>query len=1288
MENIVQTIVIFSILLTIHTDVLNNKKKCTLSKIDSNDGIFKLIGFFPITNGFQSDLSTHAIAWSEAMRYEIKESNKLFNNTKMFGYTMYDTCSSHLDIVTEAMMEVLLDKGLEFSDGCICTYQNLPLFFTIGVVGPAISSNTRYVNELLSFEKLAVISYASTSPELGDKKKYPNFYRTTPPDTYQAIFLKDIFLQFDWMYVSVIASDDIYGRYGIQFLKREFTRTKICIGLEETFSVPLIHRELHLIMRKLKLDKMANVIILWGYFFAIKAILKIAQQHGIHNKTWIISEASGRNNWFMSEDNKLPGTFLIIVPDSGRDISFENYFLNLTYNESKENPWLQRFFHTHSVNKTHNTNLTLKDFPSLFDMGNRVGYVQKAVAIYIQAFLQYLADNGSCDVNWKCKIPPIVNHEMFNNLYITPATFKGKRNNTFSFNSDGQIAEAAFDLLLVTKKDWFQLVLHWASTGVLLVKNSSLAENLSKIHAHCSKPCLPGFYPVSSIRKCCWECILCGIDHIKSSENQTSCTECPYNHISNKQHTRCITLKLNRIGYHSTKAYVIYVLTSIGMIMTLPIIFTFIATRHTPVVRSSKLNSSLIQLSIHLLIFIIPYLFLGRDTKTKCICRAYCISTSFVLIIALSISKINHIVSVFNLKYRLTKWEIIKLRTTQLAIVFTCLLIKICLSIALFEFKPVLMKIYKDRLKAELNEKCDIEHYQYQVAYILILEIICGIQAFRGRKLPANYNEAKYVAFAMFTSTLITATGIPLTSSMPNINDQNLTIAIITILANMSILVILYGYKIRIIWFHSELNSVDVFQRERMEKVIIDTEKRLSTVTCISIGSISNRNNLFVQSVIRRQKQSNRKLGVTIQFNNTSFYDNEISADYTDIQENKTSLYDNEISADYTDIQENKTSLYDNEISADYTDIQENKTSLYDNEISADYTDIQENKTSLYDNEISADYTDIQENKTSLYDNEISADYTDIQENKTSLYDNEISADYTDIQENKTSLYDNEISADYTDIQENKTSLYDNEISADYTDIQENKTSLYDNEISADYTDIQENKTSLYDNEISADYTDIQENKTSLYDNEISADYTDIQENKTSLYDNEISADYTDIQENKTSLYDNEISADYTDIQENKTSLYDNEISADYTDIQENKTSLYDNEISADYTDIQENKTSLYDNEISADYTDIQENKTSLYDNEISADYTDIQENKTSLYDNEISADYTDIQENKTSLYDNEISADYTDIQENKTSFYDEEVEMSYNSPQEDYHPKEEELPPIIYKDNYVMCEI
>ena len=52
--------------------------------------------------------------------------------------------------------------------------------------------------------------------------------------------------------------------------------------------------------------------------------------------------------------------------------------------------------------------------------------------------------------------------------------------------------------------------------------------------------------------------------------------------------------------------------------------------------------------------------------------------------------------------------------------------------------------------------------YTANITYVLILGIICGIQCFRGRKIPEEFNEAKYISYATFLSTVAICLSIPI----------------------------------------------------------------------------------------------------------------------------------------------------------------------------------------------------------------------------------------------------------------------------------------------------------------------------------------------------------------------------------------------------------------------------------------------------------------------------------------------------------------------------------------------
>ena len=181
----------------------------------------------------------------------------------------------------------------------------------------------------------------------------------------------------------------------------------------------------------------------------------------------------------------------------------------------------------------------------------------------------------------------------------------------------------------------------------------------------------------------------------------------------------------------------------------------------------------MIQLFSHLVLFVSPIMFIHDDTKVKCTVRTYLIGALFVLIIGTTLVKVVHIVGVFRLKHKLSRFEIRKRKTKKVVLLLTVILIEASIIAIMLNYKPISIIEEIDSSEFTAYKDCNSDvHFIVQVAYILLLQIICGIYAFLGRKLPAKYNEAKYMSFAMFTSTITMVIAIPLAYSIKE-TDRN-----------------------------------------------------------------------------------------------------------------------------------------------------------------------------------------------------------------------------------------------------------------------------------------------------------------------------------------------------------------------------------------------------------------------------------------------------------------------------------------------------------------------------------
>ncbi|XP_047143677.1 extracellular calcium-sensing receptor [Hydra vulgaris] len=782
-------------------------------------GKFTIVGLFPMNCSTSDNINKLTFGWMEALKYTVNEANMFLNNT-IFDYVIYDTLdSSNMEKLSFAVLDALLFNN-NYACNCSIPNRKLKLGNILGFVGPAESSSSIYVNDLISpFEKIPIISYAATSLELEDKTLFPHFFRTIPPDKYQVLFISDVLKRFGWSYISVVALDNSYGRAGVEQLSQVILKKGICIDhyftLPETFDKTKYFE----IIDKL-ITSVAKVVVYWGTFKPLQDLLLVTQSRNLTNHTWLISEGAGKNFWFLEFNKMHKNNIFLVVQTEGIDKAFNEYFLSLTYENASE--WLKVAFQNYGINET-TSDFSLKNISQVFDLSG-VSFVQDAAKVLINALLLYQSnfpsnqnDTEFQTINDRAKFIEYVKKISFSILGNTK---------TFSFDSNQNPQSPAYFELYSADISSFVLAATWSLDNLKITYNETV--KFDQIKSICSLPCNSGEKKIASlINSCCWDCVPCSENTVATFPDE-SCIKCEEenNFFSNLDKSSCVKLKRIYWNFRSNQEIIQQVITiifsSFGVVTALIFIFTFIKMKLTPIVRSSHYELSLVQMTMHLLMFAITFLAFGEESNMKCIIRIYFGGFLHVFIVAILFVKIIRIVKIFekSLQYEtMTPDEKLYLMTkTAILLVFVPSTYITIIFVVHYSRYAVNVSDVQDMTSFTVQKYCDsISFSTIHLCFLLVLSFFCGIPTFKGRNLPCKFNENKCIAYSLFLSSIVWSVMVGIIQSNLSSTNKTFVYCLLKNLTNFLLLVILFFNKIKIIWIHPEQNTREEFHKNRFK---------------------------------------------------------------------------------------------------------------------------------------------------------------------------------------------------------------------------------------------------------------------------------------------------------------------------------------------------------------------------------------------------------------------------------------------------------------------------------------
>ncbi|KAL7873389.1 hypothetical protein AOLI_G00124600 [Acnodon oligacanthus] len=738
-----------------------------------NPGDVVIGGLFPIHNKVIENNTVKPTAWmcdlasidmevmlySQAMIYTIERINNssLLPEVKL-GYEIYDTCSS---VSTALRASLNLMKGEPPDEKCLVSHDDLNNTVK-AVIGERSSEVSVAVARLLALPLMTQISYASTSELLSSRSKFPSFFRTVPSDEHQTNAIAQLVHKLNFVPVGVIGSEDEYGKYGAERLTDDFQKYNICVEFKVILPADFSQNSTFTELENTLANTRAEAIVLFTKETNAKVILKKAIMAGL-NRTWIASDAwstskdilelehlskCGRIFGITCKRNKVPGFMEYMDGFTNQSNTSGSFFHTLL----SENPFCSTepqdqncsSFASNPVNQAGGQNCIFKKCLMDFireDQSYEPYSIYMAVNVIAQGLESLLQKyNGTHFPAWMLTES------------IKQANYSMDNTTNMTLNENGEV-NIGYDIL-----EWkTETPKTFTTIGKYEQSNISVnvvPETNSVTKFNCSKSCKPGFefYTLNPEKPCCKGCKPC--EHNFFSNDGIKCQLC----LDSQNSSQCTTDFLQWTdGFSITLA----VFSSMGLIVTLIVTVLFVMYSHTPIVRAAGGLLCFPTLFSLLACFISPFFFMGEPTNVNCRAGLPLFSLSFTICASCILANLLQISVGFSFKLKLGVW--LKRVNQPVVVVLACVSVQVVMcAFWLVLFPPSRNgKNYEDGFILGCNEGSDKLFVATQ-AYTALLCVMCFFFAYKGRKLPDLYKNARFITIGMLIYLVVWIIFIPI----------------------------------------------------------------------------------------------------------------------------------------------------------------------------------------------------------------------------------------------------------------------------------------------------------------------------------------------------------------------------------------------------------------------------------------------------------------------------------------------------------------------------------------------
>ena len=119
---------------------------------------------------------------------------------------------------------------------------------------------------------------------------------------------------------------------------------------------------------------------------------------------------------------------------------------------------------------------------------------------------------------------------------------------------------------------------------------------------------------------------------------------------------------------------------------------------------------------------------------------------------------------------------------------------------------PVAQTTMPNQSEKLVNEECTVPEVGFMVciSFNLLLMAVCGFYAFKTRELPANFNEAKFIMFCVYTTVLLWLAFLPTYFTVTRYMVKALCLAVALLFNVLSLQMFIFLPKLYAVYYLSE----------------------------------------------------------------------------------------------------------------------------------------------------------------------------------------------------------------------------------------------------------------------------------------------------------------------------------------------------------------------------------------------------------------------------------------------------------------------------------------------------